>query len=311
MDVIFLIEILAEKTKSARCKMKITFLGTSAATSCPLPFCQCDVCVWARKHGGKDFRKRSSILINEDLLVDFGPDVMASSFMHGVSIDKVRYWLQTHSHSDHFDASHLITRIPEYGVTNIPPLNLYASRACIENMTTMLKREWSSSDLFDVRERERLNLDIHIVDNLQTFYAGPYCITAFSSDHDKSDNSLIYAIQEDGFTILYGTDTTTIPQDTWSEFRNKGLKFNIVILDHTYGANTGGFDHLNANQFIEHVNKFKDGNLLANDARIFATHISHEGNPVHSDLVEYGRKFGYEIAYDGLVIYCAVNSERV
>ena len=42
-------------------------------------------------------------------------------------------------------------------------------------------------------------------------------------------------------------------------------------------------------------------NLLAENARILATHISHEGNPLHSELSEYAAKHGYEIAYDGLV----------
>ncbi len=36
---------------------------------------------------------------------------------------------------------------------------------------------------------------------------------------------------------------------------------------------------------------------------MIVTHISHEGNPIHSKLVEFGRKSGHEIAYDGLVIY--------
>jgi phosphoribosyl 1,2-cyclic phosphate phosphodiesterase len=169
-------------------------------------------------------------------------------------------------------------------------------------MTTKLKSEWDGSDLFDVGERERLNLSIHAVGNLQTFGAGHYQITAFSTDHDREDNSLIYAVRENGFTILYATDTTAFCGDIWNGFRDKGLRFDIVILDHTYGMNTGGLDHLNANQFIEHVKRFKDEKLLAGDARIFATHISHEGNPIHSELVELGKKSGYEIAYDGLVI---------
>jgi phosphoribosyl 1,2-cyclic phosphate phosphodiesterase len=46
----------------------------------------------------------------------------------------------------------------------------------------------------------------------------------------------------------------------------------------------------------------RDEKLLKENARILATHISHEGNPIHSEMVEYGKKYGYEIAYDGLVI---------
>lgn len=282
--------------------MRITFLGTSAATSCPLPFCQCKVCTQARRLGGRDFRKRSSVLINDDLLIDFGPDIMTSSFMHGVQIDRVRYWLQTHSHSDHFDASHLITRMSEYRVENIPPLHLYASKACMENMTIMLKKEWGSAELFDTKSRESLNLHIYPVNNAQTFIAGKYSVTAFSSDHDKNDGSMLFSIENGGQTIFYGTDTTALSEEVWSVFHEKNLKFDIAILDHTYGENVGGADHLNANQFIEHIQRIKEENLLTENARIFATHISHEGNPIHSELAEYGKKHGYEVAYDGLII---------
>lgn len=68
------------------------------------------------------------------------------------------------------------------------------------------------------------------------------------------------------------------------------------------GQNIGGIDHLNTNQFISHIIRMREEKLLKENARIFATHISHEGNPTHSELVDYGKKFGYEIAYDGLVI---------
>lgn len=42
--------------------------------------------------------------------------------------------------------------------------------------------------------------------------------------------------------------------------------------------------------------------ILKTDGRAFATHIAHEGNPVHPELVEYATQNGYEIAYDGLVL---------
>jgi phosphoribosyl 1,2-cyclic phosphate phosphodiesterase len=42
--------------------------------------------------------------------------------------------------------------------------------------------------------------------------------------------------------------------------------------------------------------------LLSERARILATHISHEGNPPYAELSEYAARFGYDIAYDGLVI---------
>ena len=114
--------------------MVITFLGTAAATSYPLAFCNCNYCTQARINGGKDFRKRSSVLINNDLLIDFGPDTVSSSFTYNKPVTNIRYLLQTHPHSDHFDASHLTTRIPEYMGVNTPPLQIHASEKTLFGM---------------------------------------------------------------------------------------------------------------------------------------------------------------------------------
>lgn len=282
--------------------MKITFLGTAAATSYPLAFCRCDFCNKARELGGKDYRKRSSIIINDDLLIDMGPDIMSASFMYGKSIADIRYCLQTHSHSDHFDASHLTTRIPEYMGINTPPLKLYGSEATLRKMSEMVRNEGYVSDIFDPKEKERLNIEIFSVKPLQNFSFGKYQVTVYSSDHDKSIDSLLYVIKESDFTVLYGTDTDLLPEETWSGFRDAKLKFNVVILDHTYGPNADSGGHLNANRFVECIQRMRKENMLVENVIILATHISHEGNPTHDALSEYASQFGYDIAYDGLVV---------
>ena len=76
----------------------------------------------------------------------------------------------------------------------------------------------------------------------------------------------------------------------------------MVILDHTYGPNIKSGSHLNANAFEKHIKRMAELNMLSSNAQIFATHISHEGNPIHSELEEYGKVHGYKIAYDGLVV---------
>jgi len=50
--------------------MKLTFLGTAAATAMPLPFCNCNLCRTAKKLKGKNIRRRASIVINDDILID-------------------------------------------------------------------------------------------------------------------------------------------------------------------------------------------------------------------------------------------------
>jgi phosphoribosyl 1,2-cyclic phosphate phosphodiesterase len=282
--------------------MKLTFLGTAAATSYPLAFCRCPFCTQARKTGGKDFRKRSSIIINDDLLIDMGPDILSASFMYNKSIADIRYCLQTHSHSDHFDASHFITRTPEYRGVDIQPLQLYGSAETLRKMSIMMKSMGDNSDLFASDVQAQLNVEVFAVKTLQPFKVGKYEVVAFPSDHDVSVKSLLYSVKEDDFTVFYGTDTDTLPDETWTGFHDLNMRFDVVILDHTYGPDADSGGHLNANRFIEHISRMKNDHLLADNARIFATHISHEGNPTHAELSKYAEKFGYEIAYDGLVI---------
>ena len=83
--------------------MQLTFLGTAAANAYPEAFCQCEHCCLARQIGGKNLRLRASALVNDDLVLDLGPDIHAAAQRHSISLLNVRYCLQTHPHADHLD----------------------------------------------------------------------------------------------------------------------------------------------------------------------------------------------------------------
>lgn len=282
--------------------MQITFLGTGAATSYPLAFCRCDFCTQARRNGGKDLRRRSSVLINDDLIIDLGPDAIASAFMYNRSIAEIRYVLQTHPHSDHFDASHLATRHPVYGGVDSLSMDIYASPLTLEKMSRLVADEIGTSGFSDPEDLKHMRLRVHPVDQLQSFQVGRYRVTSFPANHDPAVDARLYSVVENGFSMFYGTDTSDLPEETWRGLRSKHLRFDAVILDHTYGSGVPGRTHLNADRFVEHVRRMHAEGLLAPGARILATHLSHEGNPQHAVLSVLARRNGYEIAYDGLVI---------
>jgi phosphoribosyl 1,2-cyclic phosphate phosphodiesterase len=282
--------------------MNITFLGTGAATAYPLPFCGCLNCEQARDLGGLSLRKRSSLLINRDLLIDLGPDIMSSSFAHQCDISGVRFCLQTHPHSDHLDISHLLTRHPEYAPVDVPPLHFYASAATLEKAAELAGNELAGAQLLDPVFCRGLNLVIHSVAPSRIFEMGDYQLIAFPANHDPAVGSLLYAVKNAGHTLFYGTDTAVISEQVWQAFHVHHLQFDIVILDHTYGPGFSGNDHLDAWQFIETITRLREEGLLTGHARIFATHISHEGNPVHPRLVAFAARYGYEVAYDGLTL---------
>lgn len=73
--------------------MKITFLGTGAA-DWPLQ----------KPEDYTEFRRLSSTLIDETLLIDPGPQVMEALESLGKDPQHIKYIINTHSHPDHFSA---------------------------------------------------------------------------------------------------------------------------------------------------------------------------------------------------------------
>jgi phosphoribosyl 1,2-cyclic phosphate phosphodiesterase len=282
--------------------MKITFLGTSAANAFPEAFCKCKNCEEARLLGGPSLRKRSSLLINADLLIDLGPDIMTASQMHGCSLSDVCYCLQTHPHSDHLDLSHLLSRSPESGTIGTPILDFYASAETLRKAAETFERDLTDFDLLSPDSETRLRMKIHPIEPYQPFTFGDYRAVAFPANHAPGMGAMLYSVESGGSTIFYGADTAALYDQTWQAFHRFQMQFDLVILDHTYGMGQPGSNHLSTHQVIEHVQRMRREGLLKPDGRAFATHIAHEGNPAHPELVAFAAQNGYEVAYDGLIL---------
>ena len=282
--------------------MIVTFLGTSAANAYPEAFCSCKNCIQARMLGGFSLRKRSAVLVNDDLIIDLGPDIMTASQIHGCSLTNVCYCLQTHPHADHLDLSHLLSRSPEYGTIGTPVLNFYASAETLQKASDTFERDLAGYSLLSPNAEAWLNLKIHAIEPLRPFTLGNYRVIAFPANHAPKMGAMLYSVECNGHAIFYGTDTATLFEETWQAFHQFHLQFDLVILDHTYGPAQHGSDHLSASQLIEHAQRMRNERLLKSNARVFATHISHEGNPAHPELAEFAAQNGYEVAYDGLVL---------
>ena len=105
--------------------MKITFLGTGAAD-------------WSfeKDREKEDFRRFSSILIDDVLLIDPGPHVPDAIKTFGIEPNKIRYIINTHRHSDHYNENTLKTLkfaefhdLKEGTATNIGEYKVFALKA--------------------------------------------------------------------------------------------------------------------------------------------------------------------------------------
>ena len=275
--------------------MEILFLGTGAATANPLPFCRCEMCRTARKSGGKDFRRRSSVLIDGEILIDLGPDVAVAADAFGADLSEVGCLLQTHAHSDHFDAGHFITRIPEYATVDPKKLTVVATEACIERMSEALAREEGGATLLTEEWRARLNVKLEPVRHASRVRYMDYEIVCVESAHDRAGGSLMYVIRKDDAAFFYACDTPPFTCGAWSLINSLEFPVAAAAIDQTYGPGTPGGGHMCADEVAVCAGRLNCG-------RAYATHISHEGTPPHAVLERWTRARGYSVAYDGLRI---------
>lgn len=280
--------------------MKLRFLGTAAATSMPLVFCNCEICKQARINKGKDFRKRASAVINNEMLIDLSPDLCSMANLYDIDLGKIKYLLQTHSHSDHFDGGHFITRWSEYATRNLTHLDIFCSNGTANDINHWVNEEEPTFDLFDKNWQKDMNYQLHILKHNDSIKYNNYEIRAINSLHDDRIESLVYIISSNNKKILYGTDLLEISLESWNIL--KEYKLDLVILDQTYGEGFNNGGHLDAGKVVNIINKMKKENIINENTLVYATHISHEGNNTHEKMEKEAIQNGYHIAYDGLEI---------
>ncbi|MBR1884224.1 MAG: hypothetical protein IJ809_04745 [Clostridia bacterium] len=276
--------------------MKITMLGTGAI-GYPLAFCRCDNCNSARIHKGKSIRKRASILINDDLIIDLGPDSQTAMTMYDKDMSKIKYLLQTHIHTDHYDPGLLCTRIPYMNMIGHDTLEIYAHKSCLQIMSDRVKG-FENADLISDEGSKKLNIHSNIINAGEKVKFGIYEVKAIETNHDIKHGSLLYVVSSKGKNIFYATDTPALTETAFEELR--GIKLDLIIMDHTFGNVEYSYSHLNESLFIEQIKKLRNIGCIDDNTLIYGTHISHDGCEYHEILEERAMKNGYHIAYDGM-----------
>jgi len=264
------------------------FLGTGAGEGYPCFFCDCANCRQARILGGRNLRLRSSLLINDDLLLDLGADVLAATQRFRISLTSVRTILITHRHKDHLDLSNLAWRSSGFTPVRPPRAALFAPPDAVESM---LDTRYSADDVL---------LDIHAVGPFTTWDHGGYRFQSFLANHGHGQHQCqFYSVDDGHHRILYATDTGPFPDRTWQALR--GQSFHAIILEETMGY--GQYpEHMNLESFLDHHRRFQQEGMVCPGGRVIATHISHNWNPVHDDLIAILEPHGIIVAYDGLMV---------
>ena len=272
--------------------MKVHFYGTGSSEGFPSLFCECEACRQARITGGKNRRTRSSLLIDDCLMIDFSPDTFAHTIYGGLDLTKVEHLLLTHSHPDHLYSMDIANILPPmarvrqgrklhvYGNRHVNQALQYTLRNCIhpENYISM-KEIWAFHPL---------NLD-------------GYEILPVRADHMPHEECLLYVICKSQKTLLIGFDTSIFPEDTWQALAP--FSFDCVILDCTSVDQDAFFKgHMGFGENLKIKERMLNEGMAGENTRFIATHFAHSFSPLHERLTALFQPHGFLPAYDGMEI---------
>lgn len=269
--------------------MRFTFLGTGAAEAIPDPYCRCRVCKTARRQRGPHIRARSTALVNDDLLIDIGPDILTSANQAGCYLGGLKALLVTHCHSDHWLPYNLYWRKPGFTPTPTEPLTLYAPSDVLVGITDEMA--------------ESANFTWKAVTAGDTWEVGSYKITAIPATHGGGRlEGLLYVIEEDGQRCFYATDTAPMRESAWEILRLLG-PMDLIALDATTGDQPGGDGHHGFEDFLETQTRLiSEGVMVQGQTQLYAHHFSHNGHMTYDELAEAYGRHDVGVAYDGLVV---------
>ena len=249
--------------------MKIKFLGTSSGWPLPRLGCRCKICT---SPDPKDKRTRSSVLINDFLLIDCGPNFY-DQFQHQ-DPTKISDVFITHAHPDHVSG---LWDLKIYHKEK--NLKLYISKVTHKKILNLI--HFAAPKIIFIKPDQKIKIS-----NLN--------IIPFLVDHTSTTETLGFKIFEKK-SFVYIPDFRTIPRQSIKYCR----RANILVLDGSSISPAGPkkWGHLPIKKSI----------LLAKHFgahQVYFTHIGHgPKSGTHQELEDFVQKKGgktFHVAYDDL-----------
>ncbi|MCU1594102.1 MAG: cobU, partial [Frankiales bacterium] len=261
--------------------VRIRVLGSGSADGWPNPWCTCPSCTAALAQGV--VRGNTSVLLDDRVLIDLGPDGPRAAARQGVSLAGVSLALITHRHPDHHYAKAWIWRAWATGSAPLtvagPALVMDEARLDPSVTACVLAPGGSiSHDGYDVR--------------------------ALEAEHP--DGALLYDVTgPDGARLLYATDTGVLPPATVEACRDRA--YDVVMLELT---GTAIPSHLTLETWPAQVARLRDVGAVTAATRVVAVHLGH-ANPPPDELDRRLAGLGATAARDGDVIDTSSSGRRV
>lgn len=273
--------------------MKIKYLGTGAAEGIPALFCRCAICKEARKRGGRELRTRSQAVIDDKLLMDFPPDSYFHIQHYNMDFSSFGHLLITHSHDDHFYPFDLLMRLPIYEHDmGADKLHIYGNDV-VGSLLKEAAERFSVQEIWD-------HLQFHEVKPFEKFKIEDYSIYPMPTKHMATETALIYLIEHDGKTLLYGNDSSMFYDEIWDFLADK--KLDCVSLDCTMGKYPVDPNHMGFQHNLQIRDKLCGMGCADADTKWICVHFSHNGEMLYKEMSEWAEQENFTAAWDGMEV---------
>ena len=274
--------------------MNIKYLGTGAAEGIPAIFCNCSICKNAKNMKGKEIRTRCQAIIDEEIIIDFGPDTYWHLIKYGLDISHVELCLITHSHPDHLFVNDILMRKGNHAIydVDIPTLQVFGGMGV--------------KKCFSLKENNYITKDGRVVFKLispfEKIEYKNYSIVALPAIH-KTEQPYIYLISDGNKTILYAHDTDIFDESVWSYLISENIRLDMVSLDCTEGVKHIDYlGHMNFERDFVVRNRMLNEGIATKDTLFVASHFSHNGLVSYEEATKEEISKGFIVAYDGMEI---------
>ncbi|MCW2599789.1 MAG: adenosylcobinamide kinase [Frankiales bacterium] len=263
--------------------MRIRLLGSGASDGWPNPWCSCGSCVAALAQGV--VRGNTSVLVDDRLVIDLGPDGPRAALRQGVSLAGVEAVLVTHRHLDHHFPRAWVWRGWAEGTGPLtliaPPLVLQDAQGTLDGGVTV----------------------VPVVPGDRVRTAG-YDVVALEAEHP--DDAVLYDVTgPDGGRLLYATDTGVLPEAMVDRTRDRN--YDVVLLEL---AGSPIPSHLTLSTWPAQVDRLREVGAITDRTRVLAIHVGHH-NPPPDELDRRLAALGATAARDGDVIDTTTGGRRV
>lgn len=277
--------------------MILSVLGSAASEGVPSLFCTCPTCEEARRNpDGPDYRRRTAYLLDEDTLIDFGPDLREQMRLFQIDFSKIRRIVLTHAHGDHLDGDNLCRRGAPFAV-NPPWVDFYSDEPGLRIVGGV------DGSLF-----ERVHFHPQPIHPGDCLTASDHALEIFAvrATHDPSSGPLNYFFTRGGKTLLLANDTAWWPEETWRLVAEQHPAIDCVVIDCCGGIVHKDWCettfHMGADGLLKFREKLISLGLMTDRTPVYANHFSHNGGCGQKNLEDYLVPRGVSVAHDGLRI---------